>query len=117
MNTAQADGNPGLPNSSQATGKDSICIGVSNVAGDPKTNTPICNRESIEVLSCTDHGGGWLYAVPLEIAKSLEREKRFYRILLEQIAGDKRRTRGRRLAESGLLFWDRLQEEKAKRKP
>jgi len=38
----------------------------------------------------------------------------FYRRLLEQICEDPRRTRARRLAESGLLFWDAMQEEAAK---
>lgn len=35
----------------------------------------------------------------------------FYRELLEQIAADPRRTRARRLAESGLTFWDSMREE------
>jgi len=35
----------------------------------------------------------------------------FYRDLLEQIAADPRRTRARRLAESGLLFWDSMRME------
>jgi hypothetical protein len=42
-------------------------------------------------------------------------EAAFYRKLLEQIASDPRRTRGRRLAESGLLFWDAMEDELTKR--
>ena len=38
----------------------------------------------------------------------------FYRRLLEQICEDARRTRARRLAESGLRFWDAMQDEAAK---
>lgn len=45
-----------------------------------------------------------------------ERAQAFYRGLLEQISKDPRRTRARRLAESGLLFWDAMQEEAAKNK-
>jgi len=37
-----------------------------------------------------------------------KREAAFYRQTLEQIAQDKRRTRGRRLAESALTFWDAI---------
>ena len=44
-----------------------------------------------------------------------QREARFYRRLLEQIVQDPRRTRARRLAESGLRFWDAIG--KAKRAP
>lgn len=35
----------------------------------------------------------------------------FYRRLLEQICEDPRRTRARRLAESGLQFWDTMRAE------
>lgn len=35
----------------------------------------------------------------------------FYRSLLEQIASDRRRTRARRIAESGLVFWDQIYKE------
>lgn len=45
----------------------------------------------------------------------LKREIKHYRILLEQIAGDHRNTRGKLLAQSGLTFWDALMEEKRKR--
>ena len=38
----------------------------------------------------------------------------FYRRLLEQICEDSRRTRARRLAESGLRFWDAMQDETEK---
>lgn len=51
----------------------------------------------------------------IETAESLEREKAFYRELLQQIAQDSRKTRARRLAESGLTFWDAMREEKARR--
>jgi hypothetical protein len=47
--------------------------------------------------------------------KSIEREKTFYRGLLEQVCQDGRKTRARRLAESGLMFWDSMQAEKSKR--
>lgn len=41
-------------------------------------------------------------------------EAKFYRKLLQQIAEDKRNTRAKRLASSGLTFWDQLQIEKRK---
>lgn len=47
--------------------------------------------------------------------QTLEREAAFYRHLLEQITEDSRKTRARRLAESGLMFWDSMQAEKRKR--
>lgn len=47
--------------------------------------------------------------------QTLEREAAFYRKLLEQITEDSRKTRARRLAESGLMFWDSMQAEKRKR--
>jgi hypothetical protein len=67
------------------------------------------------VLSCTGHGSDYLYAVDEDIAKGIEQEKTFYRGLLEQICQDARKTRARRLAESGLMFWDSMQAEKSKR--
>jgi hypothetical protein len=51
---------------------------------------------------------------PVPSASSAEK---FYRQLLEQIASENRKTRGRRLAESGLTFWDSMQREKLKPKP
>lgn len=45
----------------------------------------------------------------------VERERAFYRKLLEKICQDTRRTRARRLAESGLNFWDAMKAEKHKR--
>lgn len=48
---------------------------------------------------------------PSQPAKTAEQ---FYRELLEQITQDPRRTRARRLAESGLLFWDSVNEEAAR---
>ncbi len=78
-------------------------------------STPICDKAKIEVLHCWDQGSGYLKAVDIETAESLEREKTFYRELLQQITQDSRKTRARRLAESGLIFWDAMREEKAKR--
>lgn len=46
----------------------------------------------------------------------VEHEAAFYLDLLKQIAADPRKTRARRLAESGIVFWDSLKEESAKRK-
>jgi len=46
----------------------------------------------------------------------IEREKIFYRELLESICQEGRKTRARRLAESGLMFWDQMQKEKSKRR-
>ena len=43
-------------------------------------------------------------------------EAYFYRNLLEQIKTDPRKTRARRLAESGLMFWDTQMAEKRKDK-
>lgn len=81
----------------------------------PLVSTPICDKAKIEVLHCTDHGSGYLYAVDVETAKSIEQEKTFYRGLLDQVCQDARKTRARRLAESGLMFWDAMQAEKARR--
>ena len=46
----------------------------------------------------------------------LQGEMAHYRELLEQISKDTRKTRARRLAESGLMFWDTQMEEKRKDK-
>jgi len=89
--------------------------GAAAVRVQPLVSTPICDANRIEVLSCTDHGSGYLYAVDEDIAKAIEREKTFYRGLLEQVCQDARKTRARRLAESGLMFWDQMQAEKSKR--
>lgn len=82
--------------------------------GDPQTfevpMTPICDKSKIEVLHMSNEGSGWLNAVPLDTALRIEREKAFYRDLLEQVASDTKKTKARRLAESGLTFWDSLLE-------
>lgn len=51
---------------------------------------------------------------PLPCSSAATTAEAFYRRLLEQICEDPRRTRARRLAESGLLFWDSMQAEAAK---
>jgi hypothetical protein len=89
--------------------------GEAAVRVQPLVSTPICDANQIEVLSCTGHGSDYLYAVDEDIAKGIEQEKTFYRGLLEQICQDARKTRARRLAESGLMFWDSMQAEKSKR--
>lgn len=43
-------------------------------------------------------------------------EAKFYRELLEQIASARRNTIAKRLADSGLMFWDQMQKEKLKRR-
>lgn len=51
---------------------------------------------------------------PVRISAGLaavEREAAFYRDLLVQITQDARKTRARRLAESGLMFWDQMKNE------
>lgn len=53
--------------------------------------------------------GGLIWA---NDARKIERDRNFYRELLQQIAEDPRRTKARRLAESGLAFWDALQSAK-----
>jgi len=80
-----------------------------------KLNTPISDKSKIEVFHGSSDGSGWLYAVDVNISRNIEREKEFYRDLLEQVCQDSRKTRARRLAESGLMFWDQLQAEKIKR--
>lgn len=42
------------------------------------------------------------------------REKQFYRDLLEQISRSKRNTIAKRIAESGLIFWDQMRKEAIK---
>jgi hypothetical protein len=49
--------------------------------------------------------------VSTPITDAKEQEKTFYRSLLEQICQDARKTRARRLAESGLMFWDQIRAE------
>jgi len=44
-------------------------------------------------------------------ARTIEREKAFYRDLLEQIALGSRKTQARRLATAGLEFWDNMQKD------
>ena len=51
---------------------------------------------------------------PVPCSSAATTAEAFYRRLLEQICEDPRRTRARRLAESGLLFWDAMQDEAAK---
>jgi len=55
------------------------------------------------------------FCAMVECSRHFERESAFYRKLLEQICLDPRRTTARRLAESGLCFWDALREEKRNR--
>jgi len=62
------------------------------------------------LMNCNHQGEGWC----LKCVKSLHGESEHYRGLLEEIAKDSRKTRARRLAESGLRFWDVLVEEKSK---
>src|SRR5688572_21595771 len=57
--------------------------------------TPIVDADAEEAM--TDCGDAMV--IDAEIARSLEREKSFYRHLLTQIASDPRKTRARRLAE------------------
>ena len=45
-----------------------------------------------------------------------ERDAAFYRKTLEQICDDERKTRGRRIADTALMFWDRIKKEAAERK-
>lgn len=52
---------------------------------------------------------------PVVSTPSATNAEEFYRQLLEQIATWPRNDRGRRLAESGLIFWDSMQEEKRRR--
>jgi len=75
---------------------------------------PITSKATLQTLHIDDKGGGWIYAVPVLTSQQLEKEKSFYRGILEQIADNKRRTREVRLAKSALVFWDELQREKAK---
>jgi hypothetical protein len=52
--------------------------------------------------------------VPTRWAQELELEADFYRKLLEQVCDDSRKTRARRIVESGLMFWDQMTVEKQK---
>lgn len=45
--------------------------------------------------------------------RKMERECIFYRNQLELIAGDRRKTRGQRMASSALTFWDAIKAEEA----
>ena len=61
------------------------------------------------LMNCEHSGEGWC----LDCVRSQRNETTHYRELLEQISKDTRKTRARRLAESGLMFWDTLQQSKA----
>ena len=54
--------------------------------------------------NCPHSPDGWCLACVLKT----HNEARHYRELLEQISKDPRKTRARKLAESGLLFWDNI---------
>ena len=64
------------------------------------------------LMNCDHQDDGWCLAC----VKAQWREMTHYRELLEQITQDNRKTRARRLAESGLTFWDAMMEEKQKAK-
>ena len=49
-----------------------------------------------------------------DLLAAVEREAAFYRDLLEKICQDTRMTRARRLADSGLMFWDQMKKEAQK---
>lgn len=49
-----------------------------------------------------------------ETLKKTKAEAQFYREQLEMIAADARKTRGRRLAESALTFWDAMKKHRPK---
>ena len=51
-----------------------------------------------------------------DLLAAAKRDAAFYRKTLEQICEDERKTRGRRIAETALMFWDRIKEEAAERK-
>jgi hypothetical protein len=51
-----------------------------------------------------------------DLLAAAERDAAFYRKTLEQICDDERKTRGRRIAETALMFWDRIKKEAAERK-
>ena len=61
------------------------------------------------LMNCDHQGDGWCLAC----VKAQWQEMTHYRELLEQISKDTRKTRARRLAESGLMFWDTQQQLKA----
>lgn len=76
----------------------------------PSVSTPITDSAKF------NERGTPLYAtVPADLCADMEREKAFYRDLLEQITQDPRKTRARRLAESGLIFWDAIMQGKRQR--
>ena len=64
------------------------------------------------LMNCDHQDDGWCLAC----VKAQWSEMTHYRELLEQITQDNRKTRARRLAESGLTFWDAMMEEKQKAK-
>ena len=51
-----------------------------------------------------------------DLLAAAKRDAAFYRKTLEQICEDERKTRGRRIAETALMFWDRIKAEAAERK-
>ena len=61
------------------------------------------------LMNCEHSDEGWCLAC----VKAQWQEMTHYRELLEQISKDDRKTRARRLAESGLMFWDTQQQSKA----
>lgn len=60
------------------------------------------------LMNCEHSDEGWCLAC----VRAQWNEMTHYRELLEQISKDARKTRARRLAESGLMFWDTQMEEK-----
>ena len=64
------------------------------------------------LMNCDHQGDGWC----LDCVKAQWQEMTHYRELLEQISKDARKTRARRIAESGLMFWDTQMEQKRKDK-
>jgi hypothetical protein len=79
---------------------------------DRKTLLPIQAAEELQGQASLESATG---SASEDIAKAIEQEKTFYRDLLEQVCQDARKTRARRLVESGLMFWDQMQAEKSKR--
>lgn len=73
-----------------------------------------CGEEMRYNVPRLGHNGGYVHAAsgsPLCRAQ-IDTEAEFYRDLLEQICQDTRNTRAKRLAESGLLFWDQMKKER-----
>lgn len=60
------------------------------------------------LMNCPHSEDGWC----LSCVRAHCNEVQHYRELLRSIAQDPRKTRARRLAESGLMFWDAMMEEK-----